>query len=289
MCCLRVLPEAVQVATDVAVSAHQSGAEKGLVTVPLSSSAFSQTALAGKTAIVTGGSRGIGAAIARAYAHAGATVIVAARRQATVDVVAQEINDAGGRAYGIACNVGGENDITHLVDETVAKTGRIDIVVHNAAVNPTFGPIADASENVFDKLIQINVKAPFFLSQKAKPHLDKQGGSMIFMSSVGGLHPEPLLGLYSMTKAALISLSKVIAKEWGPTIRSNVICPGLVKTRFAEAIWQNEVLVEEVVGKQPIARVAEPEEVAGLALFLASDAASYCTGGIYTVDGGHTL
>jgi dehydrogenase/reductase SDR family member 4 len=244
----------------------------------MTASTYSPTALRGKTAIITGGSRGIGAAIARAFAAAGATVVVAARRQAT-----------GGHAFGVACNVGGESDIAHLVDETVAKTGRIDIVVHNAAVNPTFGPIADASENVFDKLIQINVKAPFFLSQKAKPHLDKQGGSMIFMSSVGGLHPEPLLGLYSMTKAALISLSKGIAKEWGPTIRSNVICPGLVKTRFAEAIWQNEALVEEVVGKQPIARVAEPEEVAGLALFLASDAASYCTGGIYTVDGGHTL
>lgn len=246
--------------------------------------------LDGRTAIVTGASRGIGQAIAMALAEAGANVVVSSRKKEAIEETAHQITAAGGRAHAVVAHAGVDDDQRRLVQEALDVYGGLDVVVANAATNPVFGPVLDSDGGVFDKLMQVNVKGPFLLAQAARPHLAAKGrGSLVFISSVGGISPEPFLGLYSVSKAALLSLSKVLAKEWGPDIRSNVICPGIVKTKFAEAIWSNEAIVEATIKTQPIPRVAEPEEIAGLALFLASDASSYCTGSEYVVDGGHLI
>lgn len=246
--------------------------------------------LDGRTAIVTGASRGIGEAIAFALADAGANVVVSGRKKDTIEAAAAAIVARGGKALGVVAHAGVDEDQERLVQAAVDHFGGLDIVVANAATNPVFGPILDADGGVFDKIMQVNVKGPFMLAKAARPHLQATGhGSLIFISSVGGISPEPMLGLYSVSKAALVSLSTVIAKEWGPDIRSNVICPGIVRTRFAEAIWSNEAIVEQTIAPQPIPRVAEPEEIASMALFLAADASSYATGGTFVVDGGHTI
>jgi len=253
-------------------------------------SALDRFRLDGRTAIVTGASRGIGAAIAMALAEAGASVVVSSRKKEAIEEMAHRITAAGGKAHAVVAHAGNDADQERLVAEAVAVFGGIDVVVANAATNPVFGPVLDVDAGVFDKIMQVNVQGPLMLAKAAHPHLSAHGrGSLVFISSVGGISPEPLLGLYSVSKAALLSLSKVLAKEWGPDVRSNVICPGIVKTKFAEAIWSNDAIVEATIKTQPIPRVAEPEEIAGMALFLASDASSYCTGGVYVVDGGHLV
>ncbi len=245
--------------------------------------------LDGRVAIVTGASRGIGQSIAVALAGAGASVVVSSRKKDAIEETAKLIRDQGGKAHAVVAHAGVDADQDKLVKEAVDVFGGVDIVVANAATNPVFGPVLDADAGVFDKVMQVNVKGPFLLAKAAHPHLSKNKGSIVFISSVGGVSPEPLLGLYSVSKAAVISLAKVLAKEWGPDVRSNVICPGIVKTKFAEAIWSNDAIVDATIRIQPIPRVAEPDEIAGLALFLASDASSYCTGGVYLADGGHLL
>lgn len=246
--------------------------------------------LAGRVAVVTGASKGIGRAIAEHMARAGAKVVVSSRKQDAVDEVAAAIRDGGGDAHGVAAHVGKPEDRAHLVEATLAKYGRLDVLVNNAAVNPAFGPLLSVDEAAFDKIVDVNLKAPFELGKLCQPHLARHKvGCVINISSIGGVSPEPFLGVYSVSKAALLSLTKVMAKEWGPDVRANAVCPGLVKTKFSEALWSNEEITEQAVGSQPIPRVAEPEEVAGLCAFLASDAASYCTGGVYMVDGGHCI
>lgn len=253
-------------------------------------SALDRFRLDGRTAIVTGASRGIGAAIAMALAEAGASVVVSSRKKEAIEETAHRITAAGGKAHAVVAHAGIDADQERLVAEAIKVFGGVDVVVANAATNPVFGPVLDVDAGVFDKIMQVNVRGPLMLAKAAHPHLSAHGrGSLVFISSVGGISPEPLLGLYSVSKAAVVSLSKVLAKEWGPDVRSNVICPGIVKTKFAEAIWSNEAIVEATIKTQPIPRVAEPEEIAGMALFLASDASSYCTGGVYVVDGGHLV
>lgn len=244
-----------------------------------------------KVALITGASKGIGKAIAELYAQAGAKVIVSSRKQEAVDEVAGEINRQGGDAIGVACNVGDVSDLQKLVDATLAKFGTIDILVNNAAANPSFGPVVDTTESSFDKIMAVNVKGPFELAKKVYPILkEKKNGSVINISSVGGLRPEPGLGIYSMSKAALISLTKVMAKEWGEdNIRVNVICPGLIKTKFSEALWSNDKIMSMMMKVLAIKRVGTPEEIAGLALYLASDASAYSTGSVFTADGGFTI
>lgn len=245
--------------------------------------------LKGKTAIVTGASKGIGESIARLYASQGANVVVSSRKQKSVDDIANSILSDGCEAIGFAANTGNIEDLNHLVDQTVAKYGSIDIIVNNAATNPVFGPVINTDSDAFDKIMNVNVKGPFELVKKALPHLNN-GGSIINISSVGGITPEPMLGIYSVSKAALVSLTKVLAKELGHGgIRANVICPGLIKTKFSEALWTNAELTAKMVKKLPIPRIGEPDELAGLALFLASDASSYCTGSVFTADGGFTI
>ncbi len=247
--------------------------------------------LTGKAALVTGASKGIGEAIAEIYGAAGARVVVSSRKLEAVTQVADSIIKKGGTAKAVACHMGDAADIARLVDETIALYGSIDIVVNNAATNPSFGPLVETDGIAFDKIMNVNVKGPFELAKKAHPFMkQKKSGSIINISSVGGLRPEPGLGIYSVSKAALISLTKVMAKEWGDdNIRANVICPGLIKTKFSEALWSNDKIMHAMMKMLPIKRVGTPEEIAALALYLASDESSYCTGSVFTADGGFTI
>jgi len=247
--------------------------------------------LTGRVAIVSGASKGIGEAIAEVLAAAGARVVVSSRKLDAVEKVVDSIVKKGGQAKAVACNMGDVNDIQRLVDETIADYGAIDIVVNNAAVNPVFGPVIETDGSAFDKIMNVNVKGPFELAKKAYPFMkQKKSGSVINISSVGGLRPEHGLGIYSVSKAALISLTKVMAKEWGDeNIRANVICPGLIKTKFSEALWSNDKIMHTMMKMLPIKRVGTPEEIAALALYLASDASAYSTGSVFTADGGFTI
>ena len=247
--------------------------------------------LKNKVAIVTGASKGIGKAIAEALGDCGATVVVSSRKQAAVDEVAKAFQEKGIEAIGIAANMGKNEEIEALAKQTIEQCGGIDIVVNNAATNPFFGPILMADDTIFDKTMQVNVKGPLNLAKLAFPSMQERGGgSIINISSTEGISPSMGLGIYSVSKAALISLTKVLAREWGAAnIRINAICPGLIDTKFSSAITSSEEIVKMVMKKQIIQRVGTADEMAGLALFLASEAGSYCTGGIYTADGGFTV
>lgn len=246
--------------------------------------------LDGKVAIVTGASKGIGEAIARALGEAGAKVVVSSRKQEAVDEVAHQLSALGLQAIGVAANAGDKAALEALVQKTTSHFGGIHIIVNNAATNPVFGPIAKAEEGVFDKVMQVNVKGPMMLCNLAFPYLKKSGGSIINISSVEGLTPEPMMGLYAVSKAALISMTKVFAMEWGMfNIRANAICPGLIQTKFSQPLWENQAIHDKMVKELPIARVGQPDEMAGLALYLASDASSYTTGGVFVADGGYTI
>ncbi|WP_350290650.1 glucose 1-dehydrogenase [uncultured Croceitalea sp.] len=247
--------------------------------------------LSGKVAIVTGSSKGIGLSIARGLAENGAKVVISSRKQDAVDTIAEEFNSSGLEAIGIACHIGDEEQRKALVTKTVEEYGRIDILVNNAAINPFYGPLETSGEEVFDKIMSVNVKAPWLLSNMVQPHMKaNESGSIINISSVEGIHPGFRLGLYSMTKSALIMLTKNQAKEWGRYgIRSNVVCPGLIKTKFSESLWSNEKLVADYNQMVPLQRMAEPDEMAGLVMLLASDAGSYMTGGVYAADGGYLI
>ncbi len=247
--------------------------------------------LEGKVAIVTGASKGIGESIARGLAEFGAKVVVSSRKQEAVDAVAAQFTADGLEAIGIACHVGDEAQLKNLVDQTVAYYGGVDILINNAATNPTFGPLMQASGEVFDRVMNINVRACMLLANLCFPIMKKRGGgSVINISSVGGLLPSTGLGVYNISKSALIMLTKCQAREWGKTkIRSNVICPGLIKTKFSTALWTNDSILKQVERMLPAGRIAQPDEMAGLAVFLASEASSYCTGGVYVADGGHLV
>jgi len=247
--------------------------------------------LEGKVAIVTGASKGIGESIARGLAEFGAKVVVSSRKQDAVDAVAESFKKDGLEATGIACHVGHEDQLKHLVEETVKQYGGVDILVNNAAINPVFGPLVEATGEMFDKVMNVNVKACMLLANLCHPIMEKRGGgSVINIASVEGLKPSFGLGVYGVSKAAVIMLTQDQAKEWGgANIRSNAICPGLIQTKFSAALWKNEAILKQVEDHIPLGRMAQPDEMAGLALFLASDASSYCTGGVYTADGGHTI
>lgn len=247
--------------------------------------------LTNKTAVITGASKGIGEAIAYALAKAGARVIVSSRKQAAVDTIAQKLNDQGYKAAAIAANTGVIEDLERLVKFSCEVFDGIDIIINNAATNPVFGPVENTDERAFDKIMAVNVKGPFELAKLALPSMRARGGGAIVnISSIGGVSPESFLGIYSVSKAALISLTKVMAREWGPDgIRANVICPGLIDTKFSEALISNEKILKWTLAKTPLGRVGSPEEIAQLALFLASDASSFCTGGVYTADGGYLI
>ncbi|GAA4271868.1 glucose 1-dehydrogenase [Aquimarina gracilis] len=247
--------------------------------------------LEGKVAIITGSSKGIGKSIAQGLAEHGAKVVISSRSQEAVNEVVAEFEKAGLQAIGIACHIGKADQRQNLIQKTIEQCGGIDILVNNAAINPVYGPIEDAEEAVFDKIMDVNVKAPWMLSNLALPSMkERGGGSIINIASVEALHPGAGLGLYSTSKAALLMLTKNQAKEWGQHgIRANVVCPGLIKTKFSAALWQNEKLLQKIERTLPTARMGMPDEMAGIVCLLASDAGAYMTGGVYNADGGYMI
>ncbi|MEO1263116.1 MAG: glucose 1-dehydrogenase [Bacteroidota bacterium] len=247
--------------------------------------------LTNKVAIITGSSKGIGEAIGRALAENGAKVVISSRKQEACDAVVEQFKKDGLEAVAIACHVGDEAQRKDLVDKTVEHFGGVDILINNAGINPYFGPIENAPESAFDKLLEVNVKALWSLSNHCLPEMKKRGGgSIINISSVEGIHPGFGLGLYSVSKAAVIMLSKNQAKEWGQHgVRVNAFCPGLVKTKLSQGLWSNEKLMAKMEKMLPSGRMAMPNEMTGLAVLLASDAGSYMTGGVYVNDGGYLI
>lgn len=247
--------------------------------------------LTGKVAVVTGASKGIGEAIARYLANFGAKVVISSRKQADLDALAAEMRQGGAEVTAIEAHMGNMEQVKSLFDKTVEIYGGIDILVNNAAANPHFGPTVEFPDTAFDKIMEINVKAPFVLSKLVHPSMKQRGGgSIINISSIAGITPDPGLGMYSVSKAALNMLTKVTAKEWGADgIRVNSVCPGLIKTKFSKALWENEQILNHFTKRLPISRMGTVDEVASLVLYLATSASGYCTGGIYTVDGGTTI
>jgi len=247
--------------------------------------------LAGKVAIITGSSKGIGEAIARVYAENDATVVISSRKQEACNKVAEAFKADGLKAIAIACHVGNADDRQSLVEKTIAELGGIDILVNNAGTNPVFGPIEEADEAVFDQIMNVNVKAPWDLAKQCLPSMKQRGGgSIINISSVEGELPEEGLGIYSVSKSAITMLTKSQAKEWGKHgIRVNAICPGLIKTKFSAALWTNEQIMKQIKEASPLGRMGEPNEIAGIALLLASGAGSFLTGSIIVADGGFLL
>lgn len=247
--------------------------------------------LEGKVALITGASKGIGEAIARIYGLAGAKVVISSRKQDALDALAHGLREIGIDVLPIAANAGNMEELERLMQQTLSYYGGVDILVNNAAANPVFGPVEDTPLWAFDKIMDVNVKGPFELSKLAMPSMKARGGgSIINISSIGGIRPEPQLGIYSVSKSALISLTKVLAKEWGAYgIRVNAICPGLIKTKFSQALWDNEQILNFTLAHLPIARIGTPDEIAALALYLAAKASAYSTGAVFTADGGHTI
>lgn len=245
--------------------------------------------LDGRVAIITGASRGIGAATARLLAAHGAHVVVSSRRQESCDAVAAEITAAGGQASAQSCHVGDLDARNHLIASTIEQHGRLDVLINNAGTNPYFGPVADTPMPALEKTLDVNLTGFFHLSQLAAQHMRSHGGgSIINTSSINGVRPGPLQGIYSVTKAALISMTQSFAMECGPdNIRVNAVLPGLTDTRLASALVHNQPLLEGLLPRIPLRRVAQPEEIAPAFLFLASDAAAYVTGITMTVDGGY--
>jgi NAD(P)-dependent dehydrogenase (short-subunit alcohol dehydrogenase family) len=247
--------------------------------------------LSGKVALITGASRGIGEAIALAYAQAGAKVVLTSRKQADLEGVAQRIRESGGDALALAAHTGDAAAIANVVEQAVSTYGGIDVIVNNAATNPHFGPILTAEDSHWDKILDVNVKGYFRVVKACIESMKVRGGGKIInMASVAGLEPQPMMGIYSVSKAAVLMLTKVLAAELAQfNIQVNAIAPGFVKTKFSAALWQNSQINEAVLNTIPQKRMAEPEEIAGLAVYLASPASSFVTGSTFTIDGGQLV
>jgi len=244
--------------------------------------------LEGKVALVAGGSRGIGRACALALAEAGADVVVSSRKLPDLEEVAKDIRATGRRALALAGHIARLEESQALVERVKAEFGRIDNLMNNAGTNPYFGPIIDAEEWAWDVTFNVNLKGPFLLSQLvARTMREQGGGSIINTASVGGLRPGGNQGIYSVTKAGLIMLTRVMASEWGQyNIRVNAIAPGVIRTRLSEALWKEPAVGEAAAGRTALGRLGDSEDVAGAVVYLASDAASYITGETIVIDGG---
>jgi len=247
--------------------------------------------LTGKIALVTGASRGIGQAIAELLAEQGAHVIISSRNLDDCEKVAQSIADRGGSAEAMACHIGDLGAIDKLFSVLREKHGRLDILVNNAAANPYFGHILDTDVGAFQKTVDVNIRGYFFMSVEAgKLMRESGGGTIVNNASINGLKPMQMQGIYSITKAAVINMTRAFAKECAQfNIRVNALVPGLTKTRFAGALFDNEKFYKHAISTIPMKRHAEPREMAGAVLYLVSDASSYTTGEILVVDGGITV
>ena len=245
----------------------------------------------GKVAIVTGSSRGIGRSIVETLASLGAKVVVSSRKAAACEEVAAGIRAQGGEAAVIPCNVSRKPEVEALVAGTIERWGRIDILVCNAAVNPAYGPLAELTDEVFDKIMGVNIKSNLWLCNLAIPGMAERGdGAVIIVSSIAGLRASPGIGGYGISKAADFSLARNLAVEWGPrNVRVNCIAPGLVQTDFARALWEDPARLAKRNAETPLRRIGQPHEIGPVAAFLASPAASFITGQIIVADGGLTI
>jgi NAD(P)-dependent dehydrogenase (short-subunit alcohol dehydrogenase family) len=246
--------------------------------------------LEGRVILVTGASRGIGEAVARAAVEHRASVVLASRRQEALDEVAAGLRELGGKVFALATHMGKPEEIERLFAKATEELGHIDGLVNNAATNPYFGPMIDISESAFDKTFEVNVKGYFNASVQFVRHLRErkaQSGSIVNIASVAGMRSAPMQGVYGMSKAAVISMTQSMAYELGGSnIRVNAVCPGLIETKFASAIVKNESLRKHVVSRTPLGRHGQPDEIAGACTYLISDAASYVTGQTMVIDGG---
>jgi len=252
---------------------------------------LSSLSLQGKIALVTGGGRGIGKAITQRLAAAGADVVIASRKLENLEATAREFAALPGKVIPIACHVGRKDQLEHLVQETKTRLGPIDILVNNSATNIGQGSALDADDDMLDKMIEVNIKSAFRLVRLIVPSMieRKRGGAIINIASVAGLRPQPGGLLYSFTKAGLLMLTRSWAQEFGPhNIRVNAIAPGLIQTDFSEFLWKNDTRRGQFENATPLGRIGQPEEVAGIALYLASDEAAFVTGQVMAVDGGFT-
>ncbi len=247
--------------------------------------------LTGKVALITGSSKGIGRAIAERMAEHGAKVVVSSRKADACEAVAKGIAERGGEAAVIPANIGHKDQLRSLVDQTVAKWGGIDILVCNAAVNPYFGPSIDCPDDAFDRIMGSNVRSNFWLCNMVLPQMaERGGGAIIVISSIAGLRGTATLGAYGISKAADTAIVRNLAVEWGAkNIRANCIAPGLVRTDFAKALWEDPEILRKRVKDSPLPRIGEPDEIAGAAVFLASPAGSFTTGQTFVIDGGVTI
>jgi NAD(P)-dependent dehydrogenase (short-subunit alcohol dehydrogenase family) len=247
--------------------------------------------LDGKVAIVTGSSRGIGRAIAVALARAGAAVVVSSRKQDACETVAGELRSEGLQAVAAACHAGRKDELERLVALAVERFGRLDICVANAAVNPVFGPVESLPDEAWDKVMDVNVKAVFVLAKIALPHLaSRSDGAFIALSSIGALRTEHGIGAYNVSKLALIGLVQNLATEWGPRgVRVNAIAPGVVRTDFARALWENPEVMRRIESSTPLRRIGEPEDIGSVAVFLSAPASRFITGQTIVADGGGTI
>jgi NAD(P)-dependent dehydrogenase (short-subunit alcohol dehydrogenase family) len=249
--------------------------------------------LTGKVAIITGSSRGIGKAIAEAMAAQGAKVVISSRNQDACDVIAAAINSVHGdrTAIAVAASISSKDALKHLVDETRRQFGRVDVLVCNAASNPYYGPMAGIADDQFRKILENNVVANHWLITMVAPEMiEREAGSIIIVSSIGGLTSSTVIGAYNISKAADFQLARNLAAEFGPKgVRVNCIAPGLIKTDFARALWENPDTLKTVTRSTPLRRIGEPHEIAGAAVYLASDASTFMTGQTMVVDGGSTI
>jgi len=245
----------------------------------------------GKVVLITGASRGIGEALARGFCELGGQVVLTSRKQESLDKVAAEINSKGGKACALACHVGKSEDRKKLVEEVLRRFGTIDVLVNNAATNPLFGPAMDATEEAWDKIFEVNLKGPFLLTKMVAQKMAEKGkGAVVNVASVAGIKPMMGLGVYSISKAGLLMMNKVLATELGEKgIRVNAVAPGVIKTKFSEALWKNDFIRKVVEQSSPLGRLGETDDVIGAVIFLASDAAKYITGETIVVNGGTGL
>jgi NAD(P)-dependent dehydrogenase (short-subunit alcohol dehydrogenase family) len=246
--------------------------------------------LTGKTAIITGSSRGIGKAIAHRLAEHGANVVVSSRKADACEAAAAEINDKVGRkaAISVPANIAAKEALQNLVDETNRAFGKIDICVCNAASNPYFGPMSGISDDQFMKILQNNIVSNHWLIAMCAPQMrERKDGAIIIISSIGGLKGSPVIGAYDISKAADMQLARNLAAEFGPdNVRVNTIAPGLVQTDFAKALWENPAILKQSTERSALKRIGQPDEIAGMAVFLASKAGAFTTGQTFVIDGG---